>query len=139
MNKKERAGCPIYKDKRMNLWLVPIFDKNTNKFVGSIYVNDGSIFIMGPQSYSEYKEIVYGKTTHKSDSNKHVKTNKSNNKSYDLRKVDIVGKSNPDILNDSIINIARNQFQKQHENELIQNGVSDASQSSSQKHLEIIR
>ena len=98
---------------------------------------------MGPQSYSEYKKIVYGKTTHKSDSNKHVKTNKSNNKSYDLRKVDIVGKYNPDILTDpmKIIDTVQEQLQKQHEKELIQNqdlnSVSDASESSSQEHVEI--
>ena len=112
LDKNEIAGFPVYKDKRMGLWLVPIFDKKTNKFKGSIYVSDGSIFIMGPGSYSEYKKIISGKTGHKSDTNKKHKTDKSNSNisnKTSTKKIVVEGKSNFDISsNSNMINEQQN-------------------------------
>ena len=52
-------------------WLVPAFNKNTGKFIGSVWVgavnykdDDGSFshgFSNGPNSYSVYKDIISGK------------------------------------------------------------------------------
>ena len=79
LDKNEIAGYPIYKHPRLGSWLVPIFDKKTNKFVGSVYIyKGGQAFVLGPDSYSEYKKIVYGKTSHNSDSNKQDVMNKFN-------------------------------------------------------------
>ena len=141
LNKNEFAGYPIFKDKDGS-WLVPIFDKKTKKFKSSVYFYKGGGFVMGPQSYSEYKKIVHENTNYKSDSKKQVKTNKSNNKSNNSVRINIYGKSNLNILNDPIINIVGEQLQKQHENELNQNPElnpqSDTVESSSQEHMEII-
>ena len=41
LGKNEIAGYPIYKDKRLNAWLVPIFDKKTKKFKESVYIYNG--------------------------------------------------------------------------------------------------
>lgn len=83
LDKNEIAGYPIYKHHRLGSWLVPIFDKKTNKFVGSVYIyKGGQAFVLGPDSYSEYKKIVYGKTSHNSDSNKQDGTNKFDSNKY---------------------------------------------------------
>lgn len=40
-------------------WLVPLRDKKTGQFAGSIYVYDkGGPFAQGPQTYKDYKEVV---------------------------------------------------------------------------------
>ena len=82
LSKNEVAKYPIYKNKRLNAWLVPIFDKNTGKFKGSIYATSDAHFVMGPQFYSEYKELVYGKKTKQNhiSINKTKKDKKINNK-----------------------------------------------------------
>ena len=99
LNKNEIAGYPIYKDPHLDSWLVPIFDKKTKKFLGSVYIyKGGKAFVLGPQSYSDYKEIVYGKTTHKSNSSEKVLSKISN--SNKTQKIDVIGKSNPDVTND---------------------------------------
>ena len=121
LDKNEIAGYPVYKD--MGCWLVPIFDKNTGKFTGSVFAHPkGEGYVLGPDTHSEYKKLIHGKTSKKSDSNKHVKKDKSNsnkkNKSASNKKdksssnvsnnkqketdvigqkIDIIGKSNPDI------------------------------------------
>ena len=84
LEKNEIAGYPVYKDSRLDAWLVPIFDKNTKQFVGSVYVYVGQgesrAYVMGPDSYSDYKDVISGKTTNH-DSNKYVKkVNKKNSK-----------------------------------------------------------
>ena len=79
LNKNEIAKYPTFKDRGM--WLIPIFDKNTGKFTGSVFADDqGSIFINGPNTYSEYKKIVNSKKVkHNSkDPIKKSKYNKSN-------------------------------------------------------------
>ena len=75
----EIAKYPTFKAKDGS-WLVPIFDKKTKKFKGSIYIyGGGQLFISGPKTYSEYKKVISGKTT-RHDSNKHVKVSKKNTK-----------------------------------------------------------
>ena len=71
-----RLGKPYkYKD----LWLVAAFDKKTGKFLGAIWVASEGGYINGPDSYSEYKDIISGKTNHKSSSNKdYIFENRSN-------------------------------------------------------------
>lgn len=51
------VGHPKYKDKRMDSWLVPAYDKKTGKFIGSVYAN-GELFTNGPDNYKEYKKLV---------------------------------------------------------------------------------
>lgn len=79
-----RLGKP-YKSKG-GLWLVPAFDKKTGKFLGAVWVAPEGGFFGGVHSYSEYKNIISGKTTHKTDSNK-------------TQKIIVTGKSNPNITN----------------------------------------
>ena len=73
LDKNEIAGYPVYKHPRLDSWLVPIFDKNTKKFVSSVYVvvdYGGGPYYLGPQSYSEYKEVLSGKSPSQSEINK---------------------------------------------------------------------
>ena len=104
LDKNEIAGYPVYKDPQLDAWLVPIFDKNTKKFVGSVYVHVGPgesrTYVLGPGLYSDYKDVISGKTIHKSDSNKQVGSDKSN-KSSKSKKIFTVGKSNPNTALDS--------------------------------------
>ena len=80
LDSNEIAGYPIYKHPRLDSWLVPIFDKKTKKFKVSVYIyKGGEAFVLGPDSYSEYKDVISGKTI-KYDSNKHVKVSKKNTK-----------------------------------------------------------
>ena len=71
-----KLGKPYkYKD----LWLVAAFDKKTNKFLGSIWVASEGGYFKGPDSYSDYKDIISGKTIKKSIANKeHVGEYNSN-------------------------------------------------------------
>ncbi|MBE6499846.1 MAG: hypothetical protein E7Z80_04790 [Methanobrevibacter thaueri] len=110
LDKDEIAGYPTFKDKDGS-WLVPIYDKKTKKFKSSVgvYLEDGNAyFVLGPQSYSEYKKIIHGKTSHKSNSNNLVGGSESEynvlNNSKPI-KLDVVGKSNYNLLKnqDSII------------------------------------
>ena len=104
LNQNEFAGFPVYKDKRMGLWLVPIFDKNTREYKGSVFVSDGSIFISGPDTYSAYKELVSGKKikhNSKSSSDK-TKVNKSNKKT--IKNKTNTNKSTKNNIKSSLIN-----------------------------------
>ena len=110
LNKNEIAGYPVYKHPRLNAWLVPIFDKKTKHFLGSVYIyKGGQAFVLGPSSYSNYKDVISGKTVHKSNSNKHVGSDKSNKLSKS--KTIAVGKSNAntsidsDLVNDRVYNV----------------------------------
>ena len=99
LDKNEIAGYPIYKDSRLDSWLVPIFDKKTKKFKGSVYIyNGGEAFVLGPQSYLEYKNIVNGGKSHKSDLSNGVKNSHSKwdvlNSSKIIRNVVVEGKLN---------------------------------------------
>ena len=70
LDKNEIAGYPVYKHPRLDSWLVPIFDKKTKKFISSVYVHvgpEGNYYVLGPQSYSQYKDTISGKIKHKSD------------------------------------------------------------------------
>ena len=97
LDKNQIAGYPVYKDPQLDAWLVPIFDKNTKKFVGSVYIyKGGQAFVLGPDSYSDYKDVISGKTIHKSDSNKHEDSDKSNKS----KKIVAIGKSNTNTLLD---------------------------------------
>ena len=64
LQKNEIVGYPVYKNHYLDGWLVPIFDKYTKEFLGSIYVC-GEIghhyYIHGPESYSAYKHVISGK------------------------------------------------------------------------------
>ena len=64
--KKVIVGYPVYKDRDLDAWLVPYFDKNTKEFLGSVYVYVGPggsrCYVHGPESYSEYKQVISGKT-----------------------------------------------------------------------------
>ena len=98
-----------YKSKE-GFWLVAAFDKKTGKFLGAIWVGyDGGGFIDGPDSYSEYKDIISGKTNHKSSSNKdYIFENRSNQvideiPNYSERYV--VGRLNPNISNNQNIQV----------------------------------
>ena len=65
LEKNEIVGYPVYKDPDLNAWLVPIFDKYTKEFKGSIYVcgePGHHYYVHGPEFYSEYKLIISGKT-----------------------------------------------------------------------------
>ena len=113
LDKNEIAGYPVYKDPQLDSWLVPIFDKNTKKFVGSVYVYvgyGGGPYVMGPSSYSDYKDVISGKI-HKTISNKPVGSDKSNKSSKSEKKIVAVGKSNPntvfdsDLVNDIVYNV----------------------------------
>ena len=126
LGKNEIAGYPVYKHPRLDSWLVPIFDKNTKKFVGSIYIYKGGAgFVMGPQYYSQYKEVISGNTHHKSDSNKHVAVDKSKTDVSDKtqeRIVGGVGKSNSnsqDALDENILLNVENSIY--HSQEIILN------------------
>ncbi len=81
LNKNQIAKYPVYKER--GDWLVPIFDKKTGKFVGSVFSGDDPTFLLftnGPDSYYQYKKVISGKTI-KHDSNKPVKkVNKKNTK-----------------------------------------------------------
>ena len=64
LEKNEIVGYPVYKDPVFNAWLVPIFDKNTKEFLGSVYVcgePGRHYYVHGPEFYSEYKQIISGK------------------------------------------------------------------------------
>ena len=77
LDKNEFAGYSVYKEH--GCWLVPIYDKNTGKFIGSVFAHPkGEGYILGPDTHSEYKKMIKSKTIHKSDSDKHVKKDKSN-------------------------------------------------------------
>lgn len=103
----EIVGFPVYKNKRMDAWLVPIFDKNTKKFKGSVYVHcvkGGGIFVSGPDSYSVYKELVSGKKIkHNSKSLiDKTKVNKSNKKT--IKNKTNTNKSTKNNIKSSLIN-----------------------------------
>ena len=74
LGKNEIAGYPVYKHPRLDSWLVPIFDKNTKKFVSSVYVyvgpGESRCYVLGPQFYSEYKKVISGKSPSQSEINK---------------------------------------------------------------------
>ena len=74
LDKNEIAGYPVYKDPSLDSWLVPIFDKNTKKFVSSVYVyvgpGESRCYVLGPQFYSEYKKVISGKSPSQSEINK---------------------------------------------------------------------
>lgn len=82
IDNNEIAGFPVYKDKRMDAWLVPIFDKHTGKFKTSVFVHykKSAYFVEGIDNYHDYKELVYGKKIkHNSKSSiDKTKVNKSN-------------------------------------------------------------
>ena len=65
LEKNEIVGYPVYKDPDLNAWLVPIFDKYTKEFKGSIYVCGKPgyhYYVHGPEFYSDYKRVISGKT-----------------------------------------------------------------------------
>ena len=113
LDKNQIAKYPVYKER--GNWLVPIFDKKTGKFVGSVFSGDDPMFLLftnGPDSYYEYKELISGKTIHKTNSNKDVDHDKSNI----LSKTIAVGKSNTntsidyDLVKDIAYNINQDTF-----------------------------
>ena len=61
----EIVGYPVYKDHEWNAWLVPIFDIYSKKFLRSVYVGGEQgyhYYFSGPHSYSDYKQVISGKT-----------------------------------------------------------------------------
>ncbi|WP_296859603.1 hypothetical protein [uncultured Methanobrevibacter sp.] len=65
LEKNEIVGYSVYKDPDLNAWLVPIFDKYTKEFKGSIYVCGKPgyhYYVHGPEFYSDYKRVISGKT-----------------------------------------------------------------------------
>lgn len=101
LDKNEIAGYPVYKHPRLDSWLVPIFDKNTKKFVSSVYVvvdYGGGPYYLGPQSYSEYKKVISGKTPSQSEINKRNKELglKDIIEDSDSSDFHLLAKSNPD-------------------------------------------
>ena len=64
LEKNEIVGYPVYKDRDLDAWLVPTFDKYTKEFLGSVYVcgePGHHYYVNGPEFYSEYKQIISGK------------------------------------------------------------------------------
>ena len=109
LDKNQIAGYPTFQDKDGS-WLVPIFDKKTKKFISSVYVyidKDSRFFVGGPQFYSEYKDVISGKTAHKADL-KYDDGDKSNVveivPDYSMRYV--LASSNPNVLNNHEILIS---------------------------------
>lgn len=88
-------------------WLVGAFDKKTGKFLGAVWVGfDGGGFTSGPDSYSEYKDIISGKSIHKSKSNKNDVGGKSapvEDKIPDFSERYVLSTSNPNVSNGSDI------------------------------------
>ena len=62
-----RLGKPYKFD---DMWLVGAFDKKSGKFLGAIWVPSEGGYINGPDKYSEYKDIISGKSNYKSDSSR---------------------------------------------------------------------
>jgi len=132
LDKDEVAGYPVYKHPRLGSWLVPIFDKKTKKFKGSVYIyKGGSAFIQGPQSYSEYKKVISGKTDHKSNSNKHVEISKYKpNLSVNAQKtikIQPLGKAKPNTVFNEQTNINLDNKDNFNSDQIILDDLNDCS------------
>lgn len=110
LKKNQIAGYPVYKDPYFGAWLVPIFNKETKKFVGSVYVYVGQggsrAYSFGPESYSDYKKVISGKYDDKSDSNKHkgkVKSNPVKEEIPDYSERYVLASVNPDVMDNHLI------------------------------------
>ena len=90
-------------------WLVGAFDKKTGKFLGSVWVGfTGGGFTHGPDSYSDYKNIISGKPVHESDTYKYDIGNRSNHvveEIPDSSDFHVLAKTNPDISINPIDNL----------------------------------
>ena len=108
-----KLGKPYKYD---DLWLVGAFNKKTGKFLGAVWVASEGGYINGPDSYSDYKDIISGKNSHKSDSYKHDIGNKSNHvveEIPDSSDFYVLAKANPNISIspiDSLLNLNINNY-----------------------------
>ena len=110
LNKNEIAGKPVYKHPSFDAWLVPIYDKKTKEFVGSVYVHitpDGTAggYLSGPESYSEYKRVISGKSPSQEEINKYNREHGYEDiiEESDSSDYHVLAKDNPDPYPDSVI------------------------------------
>ena len=86
-----------------DMWLVAAFDKKTGKFLGSVWVGSEGGYSHGPDSYSDYKDIISGKTNHKSNSNKNYNLEKNSKNVVeqipDSSDFYVLAASNPNVSN----------------------------------------
>ncbi len=110
LKKNQIAGYPVYKDPYFDAWLVPIFNKETKEFVGSVFVYVGQggsrAYSFGPESYSDYKKVISGKYDDKSDLNKHNGKDKFNpvkEEIPDYSERYVLACVNPDVVDNHLI------------------------------------
>lgn len=82
-----------------DMWLVAAFDKQTGKFLGSVYVGSEGGYSHGPDSYSDYNDIISGKTNQKSNSNHNLGKNSKNVVVCDSSDFHVLAASNPNVSN----------------------------------------